>query len=247
MPLAGLLCAAMSERLQAPQTAYSQEEVGQILKRAAGLQREVSAGGATLTQSEIEQIAADAGIDPAQVRRAIGELRQPQQAPLVKAIVGTPTRLSIERTIPGELDPKQHEALALAIRRQLAYSVSGPGMPSTVGRTFHYAVGNRNAPMEISVTPSGGNTVVRIEVNNSSVAGGIFGGILSSVGANAAWILPVHLFTSVPVGIAAALGVIGGTWLGCRLLYSAIVGAQQRRLTRLADALSHQVQATISS
>lgn len=226
---------------------YTDDEVGKILKRAAGLQRE-HVPGVTLTQSEIEKIASDAGIDPAKVQQAIAELHQPQDSSFAKTMLGAPTRISIERIIPGELDPKHHDTLALAIRR-LLQGASGPGLPSTVGRTLTYVVANRNAPLEISITASGGNTVVRIDLNQRNLAGGIFGGLVGgiggSVGPNLAWLLPFSGLTSVPVGIAAGLGLIGVTWLGCRMLYRAIAGSQQRKLGKLADALEQQVRAMI--
>src|SRR5688572_12062258 len=109
----------MSERVRAPEPSYTNEEVGKILKRAAGIQREQGVAGMTLTRSEIEQIAIDAGIDPAQVRQAIGELERPQQKSFMQTMLGAPTRLVIERIIPGELDPKHHEALLLDIRKAL--------------------------------------------------------------------------------------------------------------------------------
>lgn len=237
----------MSERVRDPAPSYTNEEVGKILKRAAGLQREQGVPGAKLTQSEIEQIAADAGIDPAQVRKAIAELNQPQPSSTAATIFGAPTRLSIERIVPGELDPKHHEAVALTMRRQL----DGPGLLSTVGRTLTYLVAVRNSPVEISLTPSSGTTVVRISANYANIAGGIFGGIVGgfggSAGANIAWMLPTFGQVATPLGIAAGLGVVGLTWMGCRVLYRALAGSHQKQLAKLADALEQQVQSLASS
>ncbi|MBS1152590.1 MAG: hypothetical protein H6Q89_4288 [Myxococcaceae bacterium] len=238
----------MSERVRAaPEQTFTNEEVGKILKRAAGLQRELGPPAATLTRSELEQIAIDAGIDPAQVRQAIGELRQPPGS-RAQTWFGAPTRVSIERIIPGELDPKHHEALAQAIRQQLQ-GRGGPGLVSTVGRTLTYVIANQKAPVEISFSVSGGNTVLRLEANFSQLAGGVFGGIVGGVGGSAgpniAWILPFMGLTSLPVGIAAGLGVVGLTWLACRPLYRALVGGQQRKLATLADQLEQQLRALL--
>ena len=65
----------MTEPLPLPRV-YGEKEIGQILKRATDLQHEEpsapSAAGVTL--AELEDIAAEAGIDPVYLRRAAMEV-----------------------------------------------------------------------------------------------------------------------------------------------------------------------------
>ena len=231
----------MAERTRGPERVYQEQEVAKILERASGLQREQRATGSTLNIAEIEAIARDAGIDPAQVRAAARELDEGKPASSFAAkMFGAPTRLSIERRVPIELKPEHHEALMAEIKRHLGGSAV-LSQASAVGRTFTYNAFGRSGTLEVTVSPAGAETVVRIDAGYGQLAGGLFGGIVGgvggSVGPNLAWMLPVTLHWPVLSGIGLGLGFIGLTWMGCRQIFKSLAGGQQKKARALAEAI----------
>ncbi|NIN71902.1 MAG: hypothetical protein GTO46_08230 [Gemmatimonadetes bacterium] len=140
---------------------YGEEEVGLILKRAAELQRQEPAGsgeGGGLTLAELEEIAAEAGIDPRHLQRAAQEvdsLAVPLHGEGADRLIGAPLVLKFERSLPGELPEDRFESLLPNIQD----AVEGYGQPSLLGRTR-----------------------IRIEERSSQLATQLFGGIVGGVG-----------------------------------------------------------------
>ena len=95
----------MSDPIQLAGRRFNEREVAAIIKRASELQEVESIGESStgMSLAELEQIAREAGLDPALVRRAASDLdtrvtdRQPS------AFFGAPTGLVLERTIDGEV------------------------------------------------------------------------------------------------------------------------------------------------
>lgn len=165
---------------------FNEKEVAQIIKRASELQQEEaptdSANGMSLT--ELEQVAREAGLDPALVRRAATDLdtRITDQSP--SRFIGAPTRLTLERTIPGEIPTDEYETLVLEMNRVLGLV----GSASTHGRTLQrtaQGVDRRRVSsrmVQITITPRHGRTTIRIEEPLGTLAGGLFGGLMGGLG-----------------------------------------------------------------
>ena len=68
--------ATMSEPSQHPSRRYNEKEVADIIKRASELQQAESTAESTtgMSLAELEQVAREAGLDPALVRRAATDL-----------------------------------------------------------------------------------------------------------------------------------------------------------------------------
>lgn len=84
---------------------YSDKELALILKLAAERQAfssELDDRGLTLT--EIQQIAAEAGIDPQHVAEAAAVL-EAQHGQRRLSLLGAPTRFVFDRTVAGEATP----------------------------------------------------------------------------------------------------------------------------------------------
>jgi hypothetical protein len=88
-----------------PPRIYGDKEVGRLLERATELQQgNAPAGSSGLTLAELEQIAAEAGIDPRYLRRAAQELEaSPEGSTIWTRIVGDQLMLVRQVTLPGEL------------------------------------------------------------------------------------------------------------------------------------------------
>ena len=169
---------------------FNEKEVAAIIKRASELQQVESPSESTtgMSLAELEQIAREAGLDPALVRRAASDLdtrvtdRQPS------AFLGAPTALVLERTIEGELPADEYEALVLEIQRELG----GVGSASTFGRSLQWTMRGvdrrrvSSRTVQVTVTPRNGRTTIRIEEPVGQLAGGLFGGLMGGLGAGTA-------------------------------------------------------------
>ena len=115
---------------------FSDREVALILKTAAELQQRDAPTARGLSLAELEQVAADVGMDPALIRRAVQELEVRGGASRHNRFLGGPTEIVVERVASGEVDSASFEDLLAELR-----AVSGElGTESTVGRLFGWRV-----------------------------------------------------------------------------------------------------------
>ncbi|UCC83105.1 MAG: hypothetical protein JSW46_19490 [Gemmatimonadota bacterium] len=234
---------------------YGEEEVGLILKRAAELQRQepaAAAEGGGLSLAELEEIAAEAGIDPRHLRRAAEEIdtaAMPLHGEGIDRLAGAPLTLEFERTLSGELQESGFEMLLPEIQD----AAEGYGQPSLMSRTLTWQSRSPNSERTLQVTVSSrnGRTRIRIEERYSQLAGQLFGGIVGGVGGG------VGLGVGLGVGIGALqsalfavvwpVGVISGSFLLARTFYRSAVRRRQRVLRDLLDRLTETVEAIVAN
>src|SRR6476619_6227112 len=93
---------------------FNDEEVALIIKRAAELQQteqiEQSSSSA-LSLQEVEEIAKEAGIEPALIRRAASTLDTHTVVNRPSPWIGAPTRIVFERVVDGEISADAYETL----------------------------------------------------------------------------------------------------------------------------------------
>ncbi len=223
---------------------YGEKEIGQILKRATELQHaEPPAPSAdSMTLSELEEVAAEAGIDPAYLRRAAIEVDAgtAERSTWAK-FAGEELVLVKEITVPGELREDGFERIVAVIER----GTSEHGQSSVLGRTLTWRaeMSNKSRTVQITVTSRDGQTSVRLEENLKKLAGeyfGVFGfggGMVGiGVGANVGIGLLWPLF---PVG------VLGLTYIGTRQIYRAIVKRRRRVMGQLFEQVLNEVGACL--
>jgi hypothetical protein len=233
---------------------YREEEVAAILRRAARLERDQPVTAGALSLPEIEAIAHDAGIDLALVRQAARELDEDRGAGIGAALAGAPLRRTFERVVDGEIGADDHERLAEEIRDVL----SGPGVgltgrTSSLGRSLTFSGFTGMSTVQVNVGPRDGRTLIRIGVDRSQLAGGLFGGIVGGVGgglgAQVGWMLPVLLHLPVEAGLGGAALVVLGAYGLARSIFARNGRGLDHRLDALADrleALARQAIATRS-
>src|ERR1043165_9243189 len=142
---------------------FNDGEIAQILKRASELQQTEPGdqSRAGLSLSEIEQVANEAGIDPALVRRAAADLDAAQMPQRESAFIGAPTLVQFERIVDGEVPESEYEMLVEEIRR--TFSITG--IVTTLGRSLAWtsAPSPRSASRVIkeSGVPGNGATSIR--------------------------------------------------------------------------------------
>jgi hypothetical protein len=178
---------------------YGDEEVGLILKRAAELQGQeptAAAEGGGLSLTELEEIAAEAGIDPSYLRRAADEVdtvAMPLRGEGMDRIAGAPLTLEFERTLTGELPEDGLEVLIPEIQS------AGLGQPSLLGHTLtlQSTTATNIRTLQVTISSQSGRTRIRIEERLDQLAWALVGGITGGVGGG------VGLGVGLGVGIGA--------------------------------------------
>lgn len=234
---------------------YGEEEVGLILKRAAELQRlepAASGEGGGLSLGELEEIAAEAGIDPKYLRRAADEVDS-QAVPLrgegLESLLGAPLTLKYDRILTGELPQGGFEALIPEIQD----AAEGYGQPSLVGHTLTWQSTSPNSERTLQVTVSSGSGRVRIRIEERSsqlaaqLFGGFMGGMGGGVGLGVGLGVGIGALQSALFAVAWPVGVISGSFVLARTFYRSSVRRRQRVLRDLLDRLTETVEAIMAS
>jgi len=239
----------MNEQLPGPRR-YSEEEVGLILRRATEMQRAepTALDPAGLTMAELEEIAAEAGIDPGMLRQAASELNFQQPATLGSRLAGAPVALAIERVIDGEMPVDRLEELVPTI----VAATPGRGTASAVGRSLTWSSqeGSNLTEQQVLVSSQSGQTLIRVEQTYSGLAAGWFGGIMGGVGAGVGFGLGGALSATLGLGaglVALPLTAIAGSYFLARSIYASQVRHRQAAAHALVDKLAAQVETAIAS
>ncbi|MDH3206512.1 MAG: hypothetical protein OEO79_07865 [Gemmatimonadota bacterium] len=230
---------------------YSEAEVGKILKRATELHQTERSGGSGegMTLAELEDVAAEAGIDVGRVRRAALEVETDgAEATAWSGFLGDDLSIAREITLPGEVPERDFEGLLGVVQG----SVREHGHSSLIGRTLSWqgtaADGGRK--LRVLVTSRDGATQIQVHENFSQMAGGLFGGIGGGVGigAGVGGGMPIGLALGSPaLAIALPVATLGITYLGVRALYRSIVQRRRRVLDDLFGRLVEEAETSISA
>ena len=228
---------------------YSEKEAGAILRKAAEIQRaEPSAADPSgFSLAELEEVAREAGIDPAVVRSAAAELDVSASESLSAALVGAPLGVQLEVELPGEYPAERFDALLPAIQSVSPWQ----GHAGVVGKslTWNARADSNMFSLQVLVASNDGRTLIRIEERLEGFAGGLFGGVIGGVGAGAG--------IGIGVGVGAAIGstllsvgfpilMLGGSYYLSRAIYAAYVKKERGKLRVLLDRLSAHATAVIA-
>jgi hypothetical protein len=219
-----------------PARRYSDREITLILKGAAERQEEVAPREGGYSLAELEEIAAQAGIDAANVRAAARDLDR-VDAPAGGGFVGSPTMLEFERMVEGEVPESEYGELVETIRR-LTHTV---GKPNRVERALEWSSSyNDIAHVHVTIAPVRGNTRIRIIARHDA---GAFILLLTSLLMSPLLGLAVAGamgLAGLPV-LGAGLFGFGSVYLGDRALLRRISAGRTRKMTALVDALADEV------
>ena len=146
----------MPER-QSDEPRYTEKEVSAILKRAAELQGEgvLATGGTSLAQ--LQQVAAEIGIDPVRVQQAAAELNTKGQTGPGAAWLGGPWGVDYDKLLPGVIDADSWPGVVEDLRAE----TGRVGFPKQVGKGYEWLSEDPD-PLHMTITPSGSNTRVRV-------------------------------------------------------------------------------------
>ena len=230
---------------------FNEKEVALIIKRASELQQNeaTTESNTGMSLAELEQVAREAGLDPALVRRAAADLdtRVTDQEP--NRVLGAPSVLRLERTIDGEVPVEEYEPMVLEMQRLLG----GVSTASTIGRTLQFSLAGRNQhhasgrEVQVTITPRNGRTTIRIEERLGPLAGGLFGGVMGGMGGGLMGpgiALGAAAFHSAIAATGLAGVAIGGSYLLARTIYGRIVRRRGEKLHELMSWLVEHASAT---
>ncbi|MEM1127507.1 MAG: hypothetical protein AAGI71_12715 [Bacteroidota bacterium] len=229
------------------QRLFSDKEISEVLKRAAELQN--SQGSATrlgLTQDELQHAAHEVGIDPQWVQIAIRELahqRDVADADDTFHLWGAPLNLEVERIVPGELDVDDWGELVSHVRRAL----NKVGDIDQIGRHLEWRHDGRSQGVEsyqFVANPRNGQTRLTLNATFDSIYA-LF--VVLPTSLMVLPIIPIFAETSWPimVKVAAAVGIVAGTFLAGRWGLKQYVRRRTRRLKKLMRDLVERVQDAI--
>ena len=241
----------MTDPGQLPSRRYNEKEVADIIKRASELQQLESTAESTtgMSLTELEQVAREAGLDPALVRRAATDLDTRVTDRKPSPFIGAPTNLVLERTIDGEMPVDEYETLVLEIQRELG----GVGQASMLGRSLVWTMqgsGRRRATtrtVQVTVTPRNGRTTIRMEEPLGQLAGGLFGGLMGGLGGGTTGVsLGIGMGAFHSAAIAAGLMgfFVSGSYLLARTIFGRVARGRGERMQRLMSRIAEHVAAT---
>jgi hypothetical protein len=229
---------------------YSDKEASELLRRAAELQDSVAEGGMPrtgLTRAQVEQIAAEVGIEARFVREAMAEASaQRPNAASESRLFGGPLALESTRIVPGEATEAQWEAIVREVRRIIGDS----GRRDRLGRAWEWTSPERELEeTRVSVRPGEGQTEIEIVQRHDGAAFLYYmtTGMLSLIAA-------LGLVSAMQASPVVEATVAGGGLVGAAALLRAQFGRwtrrkgqrQQELIERLVAAMQ-EVEASLES
>ncbi len=238
-----------SDDRRPPSRRYGDEAVRLLLELATELQDEEAGHGRGkhhegLTLAQIQEAAAEVGIDPVFVQRAAAriDLSATSEPEVWWAwLAGTPLTIRTERVVPGEITNDDFRQVPAEMDAK--HTFLGPGSVSTTGRTLTWKSAQEgNRSIHVAVASRMGETRIHASEELHSVADNLFGGIVGAGG------LAVGLGVGISVGgkilgstlftVLFPLALIGGLYFGARRIMKWISARRRRILDALADRIA---------
>lgn len=221
-----------------PRRLYGDKDISRILKRATEMQEAEGPTEATgLSLEEIQQIAAEVGVDPKFIQAAVAELDQGTSSDKDFHLLGSPVSFSLEHVVEGEITDVQWEEMVEEIRQSFKL-VGGSGK---VGRSFEWTHDSRNQQTQVTVASRGGQTKIRVFSRFPRIAILTFvPAMVVSLQAGALLGGSMGMTFGLPV-IGLMLSFIAATFLAMRFAFSRIVQKKERKAHQLLGRLEQIV------
>lgn len=222
---------------------YDEDEVRRILGHAGELQAREADRDGGLTIGQLEEVAREAGLDPAHVRRAAESLPAPRSlAPAAPAGIarwrGGPTQLVAERRLSRAPTPAMHERLVSLLREWSGAS----GDVSVVGSTLSWRGRVGKARIEVELAPDGGGALLRVRADLTELAADTYGGRAIALGGGAGFLAVASTISLLgPAAFAVGGALVAAGALAARHRYARLVEEHEREARSLADALASRL------
>lgn len=229
---------------------FDDERVGEILRRAVELQHAgavPATRGEGLSQSELERVASEAGIDPAYVRRAIAESGPTTPHTERSRFMGEVKTIEVSGLLEGEVGPDAMVRMIEEVQRTFADTASASYTDRSATWTGSSSLAStRLSHLMVAITARNGETEIRISErldNLSMVLFGALGIAGSGVGIGISGAIGMGEF-GMPLLFAAGATAAVSTCYGlARTLYTRSARKRRRELQRL---VARMVEVSIS-
>jgi hypothetical protein len=213
---------------------YTDKEISAVLKRAAELQRTQGPAptASGLSLAELEQVAADVGIDPDYVKAAAFELEEGRPDKKYH-LWGSPTSIDMERLVDGAMTDEKWEEAVAEIRRVF----NAMGEMGQTGRTRDWVLRDQTGErIHVMMAPVGEQTRIRLHYRMTDWAVAVH--IPSVSIAIAPIILEFVLLNLGPLmETGLALFTVFALHMAARLLFGSIARRQERKARKLLARL----------
>lgn len=235
-----------------PPRRYSETEVSRLLKYATELQQSDEAGGpgghegGGMTLATLQEVAAEAGIEPRYIQLAAARIERPEPRGLKDSLAGTPLLVRAERIIPGELRDEDYEQIVTEI--QMATDV--PGSASMVGRTLTWGSEtseHQTRSLQVIVASRDGETRIQAEERLQGYAGALYGGVVGGagmgIGMGVGFGVGLGALGSALFAAAFPVTLIGGLYVAMRQVMKSTGRKRRAEAEALVDRIARYVKA----
>jgi hypothetical protein len=216
---------------------FTDREIGLILRRAVELEEgspsKAVSGPRGLTLGELQEIAKEAGIDPGMVGRAAAEVEG--RADLEPGSIWVPPAVKREvRALPGEMSQEDVGKLMRLVDQEV--EAQGTVVEAVGG--VRWTSNTRFLSTQVSVEPSGDDTLLRVEERYSEMIRGPLHGIPTTWGFLLGLAVGLDLSLALPmlivlIGIMAIIG-----WASGDLIWRALSAGSEKRVRALTERLT---------
>lgn len=214
---------------------FTDRDVALILRRAVELDRRSPGESAArgLSAEDLRGIAAEVGIDPAMVTRAIAEL-QSRRGLDGAALLG-PALVSREvRAVPTAAD---RDGLARLVRI-VDQEIPAQGTVGEALGSVRWTAPGRLLSHQVSLEPSGEETIIRVEERYADRLRAILHGLPAAYGAMFGLAIGLEAIGGLAAGVLAPLGLGAVGWGLGGLIWRIVSARSQARVHALAERLS---------
>ena len=218
---------------------YGDKETALILRRAAELQdpRQRSGRATGFTLAEIQQIALEAGIDPARVAEAAALVTVGERDRRGR-LMGAPTRFSYERVIAGEVRDPGWGALVDEIREV----IDKPGQVGHVAGALEWVYEGEGDWIRVGVSSRAGETHIHLRASRGAEASGVLTiSTISGMGLAAVTTALLGVEAGPEFWTAIGGGTSGGAAFGVAA-WKRLSARWERRLSTLVTRLGQVAQ-----
>jgi hypothetical protein len=216
---------------------FTDQEVAVVLRTASEIDAREGAigGGGGLSLEDLREIAAEVGISPRAIERAVARLDSRARAP--EAWVGAPLVRRAVRAVPGELD---RESVARLIHLVDERTTSAGAISEALG-SVRWTTSDRLRSSLVTITPAHGETTIQVVEKTLPRIRRIFHLLPAAWSAMIAGPIVGAFGISGPVGVAAVLAgsAVLGVGIG-RGVWNLLSVRSGQRVEKLAAALSEE-------
>jgi hypothetical protein len=223
---------------------FDDETAGAILQRAADMQHEAKApvpGGGGLSTADLEDVAREAGIDPAFVRRAIVESGISTPETEHSRFLGEVKTLEVVEIVEGEVGSDSVDRMLEEVQRAFADggNITRTDRSATWSASRTLA-SSRLSSLVVAITARDDRTEIRITERLDPLSTGLFVGLFvggSGVGVAISGAIGMGELGAPLVFLAGAAAAVGSCYGLARTLYARSARKRRRELQRLMGQL----------